>query len=184
MCSSDLPFFSPDGSRIVWRRFSEDGAVANVFTMKVDGSDLVQVTDFGAMSWAPFYHPSGEYLIFTSNKLGFENFELYIVDSAGKKEPVRITTTDGFDGLPVFSPDGKQLAWTSNRTPQKISQIFIADWNHEAARAALASGFSRMDHSGVDHRSETRTIARAERMAAPISFSPDMRASGAKPRKS
>jgi len=28
---------------------------------------------------------------------------------------VRVTYTDGFDGLPVPSPDGKQLAWTSSR---------------------------------------------------------------------
>jgi len=32
------------------------------------------------MSWAPYEHPSGEYFIFASNKLGFENFELFIVD--------------------------------------------------------------------------------------------------------
>ncbi|HXV14443.1 MAG TPA: M28 family peptidase, partial [Candidatus Krumholzibacteria bacterium] len=171
------PFFRPDGKRIVWRRFSEDGAVADVFTMKPDGSDVVQITDFGAMSWAPFFHPSGEYLIFTSNKLGFENFELYIVDARGEKEPVRITYTDGFDGLPVFSPDGKQLAWTSNRTSDKTSQIFIAEWSHEAARAALGRGYSRMDHSGVDHRSG-RSRAPLERSAASanVSFSPEIRA--------
>lgn len=176
------PFFTPDGKRIVWRRFSEDGAVANVFTMKTDGSDVVQVTDFGSMSWAPFFHPSGEYLVFTSNKLGFENFELYIVDRDGKKEPVRITYTDGFDGLPVFSPDGKQLAWTSNRTPEKQSQIFIADWNHEAARAALARGYSRSDHSGIDHRSSATTRAPSMRSAssANVSFSPEIRASDLK----
>src|SRR4030095_5651310 len=152
---------------------------AHVCTMKPDGSDVLQITDFGAMSWAPYFHPSAENLIFRSNKLGLENLELTIVDAAGKKDPVRITTTDGFDGLPVFSPDGKQLAWTTNRTPQKVSQIFIADWNHEAARAALARGFSRMDHSGVD-QGGVRRIVRAERMAAPISFSPDMRASDIK----
>ncbi len=175
------PFFSPDGSRVVWRRFSEDGAVADVFTMKTDGSDVVQVTDFGAMSWAPFYHPSGEYMVFTSNKLGFENFELYIVDTAGKKEPVRISYTDGFDGLPVFSPDGKQLAWTSNRTPEKQSQIFIADWNHDAAKAALAKGFSRAPHTNVD-RSEKKAQGRLQRPAdaANVAFSPEIRASDLK----
>jgi len=172
------PFFTPDGARIVWRRFSEDGTVADVFTMNPDGSDVVQVTDFGAMSWAPFFHPSGEYLICTSNKLGFENFELYVVDRDGKKEPVRVTYTDGFDGLPVFSPDGKQLAWTSNRTTNKLSQIFIADWNHEATRSALARGFSRMNHSGVDGIYQ----ARLERSAtsANVSFSPEIRASDLK----
>jgi Tol biopolymer transport system component len=32
------PFFSPDGQRILWRRFSEQGDTADVFTMKLDGS--------------------------------------------------------------------------------------------------------------------------------------------------
>ena len=133
------PFFTPDGERIVWRHFDESGMLADVYTMRLDGSDRRRLTDFGAMSWAPYFHPSSEYVIFASNKLGFSNFELYMVDSQGRHEPVRVTTTDGFDGLPVFSPDGKRLAWTSNRTPQKKAQIFIADWNHDAAVAAIAA---------------------------------------------
>ena len=50
-----------------------------------------QITDFGAMSWAPYIHPSGEYMLFASNKLGFENFEVFMVDIDGTKEPVRVT---------------------------------------------------------------------------------------------
>lgn len=133
------PFFSPDGRRIIWRRFEENGAIADVYTMKLDGSDARRLTDFKAMSWAPYFHPSGQYVIFASNKEGFSNFELYMVDAEGAKEPVRVTFTDGFDGLPVFAPDGKKLAWTSNRTTEKVSQIFLADWNHEAALAAIAA---------------------------------------------
>lgn len=131
------PFFSPDGQRIIWRRFDQSGMNADVFTMKTDGTDVVRVTDFKSMSWAPYYHPSGEYVVFTSNKLGFENFEIFIVDTAGTREPVRVTYTDGFDGLPVFSPDGKKLCWASGRTSDKKSQVFLANWNHEAALAAL-----------------------------------------------
>jgi Tol biopolymer transport system component len=133
------PFFSPDGTRIVWRHFEENGMIADVWTMKLDGSDKKRVTDFKSMSWAPFYHPSGKYFIFTSNKLGFENFELFLVDAAGEHEPVRVTFTPGFDGLPVFSPDGKKLCWTSGRTGDGKSQLFVADWNDEAARAALGT---------------------------------------------
>ncbi|MDP7010088.1 MAG: peptidase M28, partial [Verrucomicrobiota bacterium] len=124
------PFFSPDGKRIIWRHFSEKGDTADVFTMKVDGTDLRRLTDFGAMSWAPYYHPSGEYVAFASNKLGFSNFEVYLVDAAGAHEPVRVTHTDGFDGLPVFSPDGKKLLWTSTRTENEKSQLFMGQWNH------------------------------------------------------
>ena len=42
-----------------------------------------RVTDFQSISWSPYYHPSGEYVIFTSNKFGFSNFELFIVDTDG-----------------------------------------------------------------------------------------------------
>ena len=131
------PFFSPDGKRIIWRRFDTSGLIANVFTMNPDGSDVRQITDFGAMSWAPYIHPSGQYILFASNKLGFENFEVYLVDIDGKKEPVRITYSDGFDGLPVPSPDGRQVAWTSTRAGGSEGQIFLAQWNHEKALEAL-----------------------------------------------
>jgi Tol biopolymer transport system component len=131
------PFFSADGKRICWRRFTPKGDVAEVWTMNADGSDQKPLTKLGAMSWAPYFHPSGEYLIFTTNLNGFANFELYLVDAAGKHDPVRVTTTDGFDGLPVFSPDGKKLSWTSGRASGGQSQIFIADWDHDHARVAL-----------------------------------------------
>jgi Tol biopolymer transport system component len=131
------PFFSPDGKRIIWRRFDTTGLIANVFTMNPDGSDVRQITDFGAMSWAPYIHPSGQYILFASNKLGFENFEIYMVDIDGKKEPVRITYADGFDGLPVPSPDGRQVAWTSTRAGGSEGQIFLAQWNHQKALEAL-----------------------------------------------
>jgi len=133
------PFFSPDGKRIIWRRFDTSGLLADVWTMNLDGTDQRQITDFGAMSWAPYIHPSGRYIIFSSNKLGFENFELFLVDIDGTKEPVRVTYSDGFDGLPVPSPDGTRLAWTSNRGGGREGQIYLAQWNHQHALDALAA---------------------------------------------
>jgi Tol biopolymer transport system component len=131
------PFFTPDGSRIIWRRFDEQGLIADVWTMNPDGSDQQQITDFGSMSWAPYMHPSGEYIVFASNKLGFENFELFMVDARGTREPVRVTYSDGFDGLPVPSPDGLTLAWTSSRSGGSAGQLFLAQWNHAKALEAL-----------------------------------------------
>jgi Tol biopolymer transport system component len=137
------PFFTHDGSHIVWRRFDEQGLIADVWTMKPDGSEQTQITDFGSMSWAPYEHPSGAYFIFSSNKLGFENFELFMVDAQGTKEPVRVTYSDGFDGLPVPSPDGKKLAWTSSRSGGSAGQLFLAEWNHQQALEALKQAPSK-----------------------------------------
>ncbi len=127
------PFFNADGTKICWRRFNVKGDQAEIWTMDADGANQKQLTRLGAMSWAPYFHPSGEYLIFATNLNGFANFELYLVDAEGSKEPVRVTGTEGFDGLPAFSPDGTRLTWTSNRTSNKTSQIFLANWNHQAA---------------------------------------------------
>lgn len=139
------PFFMKDGN-IVYRHFDESGLIADVWTMKPDGSGKQQITDFGSMSWAPYEHPSGEYVFFSSNKLGFENFEIFIVDKAGSKEPVRITYTAGFDGLPVPSPDGTQLAFTSSRGGGAggAGQLYLAQWNHAAALAALRASPARV----------------------------------------
>ncbi len=131
------PFFTPDGKKILWRRFDEQGLIADVWTMNLDGTDKKQITNFKAMSWAPYMHVSGEYILFASNKLGFENFEVFMVDAAGTKEPVRVTYSDGFDGLPVPSPDGTQIAFTSARSGGGAGQIFLAQWNHEAALKAI-----------------------------------------------
>jgi Tol biopolymer transport system component len=130
------PFFSPDGKRIVFRRFNEEGTQAEIFSMKTDGSDVRQLTNLQAMSWAPFYHPSGDYVIFATNLHGFANFELYLVDAAGGSAPVRVTQQDGFDGLPVFSPDGDEVFYT--RKPKNgQSQIHRASWNDDLARSRL-----------------------------------------------
>jgi Tol biopolymer transport system component len=130
------PFFSQDGQKITWRRFSPNGQTAEVFTMNVDGSDEKQLTHLGSMSWAPYFHPSGDYLIFTSNVLGFSNFELFIVDAKGEKKPVRVSYFDGFDGLPVFSPDGNKISWT-RKNEKGESQIYIAPWDDQKARELL-----------------------------------------------
>ena len=130
-------FWSPDGKKIIWRRFSEDGARAEVYTMNADGTDQRKITDLKAMSWAPIFHPSGDYIIFATNVLGFDNFELYMVDAEGKRPAVRVSQRKGFDGLPMFNPDGRRLAWTSNGTGNGTSQIFTADWNDAEARRLL-----------------------------------------------
>ena len=137
------PFFSPDGERVIWRRFTPDGHQADVYTMKLDGTDLRKITSFESMSWAPYYHPSGEYIAFASNKYGYGNFEVFIVDKLGEKEPVRVAETDGFDGLPVFHPDGDKLVWTSSRTNNGKAQLFMAKWNHKKALKALEEAPSR-----------------------------------------
>jgi hypothetical protein len=130
------PFFSSDGKKITWRRFSESGASAEIYTMDVDGKNQKQITHLNSMSWAPFYHPSGDYIIFNTTVGGYSNFELFIVDSEGLKEPKRVTYAESFDGLATFSPDAKKITW-SHKNEKGESQIYIGEWDDIKARKLL-----------------------------------------------
>ena len=142
------PFFSPDGTKIVYRAHhpTEDAAVADyerlladgkirpgaleVYVMNADGSDKQQVTDLGAAAFGPFFHPSGEKIVFSTNypDKGRE-FDLYMIDVDGSNL-TRITTAPGFDGFPMFSPDGKTFVFASNRNNSNPgdTNVFVTRW--------------------------------------------------------
>ena len=134
--------------------------------MDSDGKNTKKITNLNAMSWAPFYHPSGEYIIFSTNIHGFDNFELYIA-STSNSNTLRITDTKGFDSLPTFSPDGKKISWTTQRTSNKKSQIFIADWNHEYALKKLNENGEEKDTSISEAINENELKSHIEILSSP-----------------
>ena len=85
----------------------------------------------GVSNFAPYFHPSERFIIFSSNlhKPGTFNFELYKIDIDGKNLE-RITYSEGFNSFPMFSRDGKRLIWTSNRgsKDRREFNVFMADW--------------------------------------------------------
>lgn len=143
------PFFSPDGSKIVFRgreipdgpeyddykRLLDQGlwrpTQLEVFVMNADGSDLHAVTDLASASFAPFWHPDGERIIFSSNwhDPDGRNFDLFMIDANGNGLE-QITFNDTFDGFPMFSPDATHLVFASNRDAANEGEtnVFIADW--------------------------------------------------------
>ncbi len=131
------PFFSPDNTQVVWRRFNPDGNSAEIWTMDVDGGNQRQLTAESMVAWGPYFHPSGDYIVYSSNVLGHANFELFMIDPLGAKPPIRVTNTEGTDILPVFSPDGNSLSWSTTRTPDGTSQIHIGQWDHQRALQLL-----------------------------------------------
>lgn len=142
-------FYSPDSHWVVYRahhpkdpatlaryqKLLNDGLIEprslELFVMKADGSDRRQLTSNGAANFAPFYHPDGRRIIFSSNLADprGRDFDLYLVgvDGQGLK---RITFNKTFDGFPMFSPDGRKLVFASNRNALKSgdTNLFLADW--------------------------------------------------------
>ena len=102
-----------------------------IYTCNVDGSDLKQITSLGKANWAPFYHPSGKKIIFSSNhhsKKGYD-FQLFMINEDGTGLE-QITNQSMFNAFPMFSYNGKKLIFSSNRLNggTRDTNLFIADW--------------------------------------------------------
>jgi Tol biopolymer transport system component len=145
------PFFSPDGSKIVFRgQHPEPGAeldeyfgllkqglwrptTLDVFVMDRDGSNLRQVTTqaMEGANWAPYFTPDGNRIIFASNFAdpAGRDFDIYLIDLDGASLE-QVTFYESFDGFPMFSPDGTRLVFSSNRNAAQDGEtnVFIADW--------------------------------------------------------
>ncbi len=159
-------FFSPNSEQIVWRASRPEGEDAvryrqlltqdaiepgalNLFVADIDGTNVVQVTDLPGANWAPFFHPSGESLIFASNHHtmaeGGREFDLFMinVDGTGRS---KITNSGTFDAFPMFSFDGSQLVFASNRRvdrqESRDTNIFVADWVETPEDVDLSFGVS------------------------------------------
>jgi Tol biopolymer transport system component len=143
------PFVSWDSKKIVFRRDSSMTAQQEldyktllknhyirpsrleIWIMDADGSHKHQVTHLNCASFAPFLHPDGKRIVFSSNygdPKGRE-FDIFMinVDGTGLR---RITRTPEFDGFPMFTRDGKRLVFASNRNGKVRGEtnVFTADW--------------------------------------------------------
>lgn len=142
-------FFSPDGEYIVFRasrprteeevrtyhHYLSQGLVAptqmEIFVCRADGSEVRQVTRLGKANWAPFFHPSGRKIIFSSNhhsEHGFK-FNLFMINLDGSGlEQISFDRT--FDAFPMFSPDGRYISFSSNRNNGGThdTNVFVAEW--------------------------------------------------------
>ncbi|MCC6621939.1 MAG: M20/M25/M40 family metallo-hydrolase [Deltaproteobacteria bacterium] len=156
-------FFDRDCTRILWRasrpRTPKDlddfkGLLAKglvrpskleLYVANADGSDPVQITYLDAASFAPYWHPSGTRVLFSSNAFDPKGreFDLWAIDVDGT-DLERVTSTPGFDGFPMFSPDGATLAFASNRATapgQRDTNVFLARW---------VEGVDRLEETAAD----------------------------------
>ncbi|MEM7164194.1 MAG: hypothetical protein AAF581_01950 [Planctomycetota bacterium] len=139
------PFFSPDGRRICYRSDRKGNDLLQIFVAELafDQSGNIlgmerefQLTDNVHVNWAPFWHPEGRHLIYTTSAMGHDNYEVFMIDADPGTDgpakygtrPRRVTNAAGFDGLPVFNADGSLMMWTAQRDNDRTSQVWLAEF--------------------------------------------------------
>jgi TolB protein len=143
-------FFSWDGRFIVFRASRPGGREEleeyrtllgrglvrprrlDIYLMNADGTGLRRVTRLAGANFAPFMHPNGRQIIFSSNlhDPSGRSFALYLVNLDGSGLE-RVTWADGFASFPMFTRDAKRLVFCGSRgaaAPRDLD-VFVADWD-------------------------------------------------------
>ncbi len=145
------PFFSPDGQWIAYRTDREEKDLLQIHVMRADGTGDIALTKGRSVHWAPYWHPTKPWLIWTgadhSDPTARPNYDLWVVQFEADKnfkkssDLVRITDHPGADVLPVFSPDGTSLMWTASRDGEAgtkpTSQLYVSTLKTEGIEAAI-----------------------------------------------
>jgi Tol biopolymer transport system component len=118
-----LATFPGTNGKISFNRFLEtedEQAVSDLFSVNPDGSDLLQLTNFGFDTFSEFsdHSPDGRTLAF--QRFDFESEEsnpptqVWLTDADGTnaRQLTDFADTDAYEGAfdPAFSPDGRTLA--------------------------------------------------------------------------
>lgn len=142
--------WSPDGR---WLAFdSNQFGNADVFVIRVDGTERRRLTSDPGDDVAPVWSPDGSHLAFQSERQGSK--DLYIIRADGS-DLVRVTNFNPGAGRPTWSPGGKKLAFTWYTVSPQTVVLIGADGK---GQRKLAPGLA-LDHRVPGWSPDGRFIA-------------------------
>jgi TolB protein len=125
-------YFSPDGSRLIFQKTAPPEIPCDqIFTMKIDGSDVRRVSTGTGRTTCGYFYPDGRSLLFASTHLrdaqcpprpGYERgyvwpiyagYDIFRASLDGSTLQ-RLTSTDGYDAEATIGPGGR-IVFTSVR---------------------------------------------------------------------
>ena len=95
-----------------------------IYAMRSDGSDPVQLTDNQDNDTSPVWSPDGRHIAFVSDRDG--NREVYVMNADGN-EQLNLTMDPAGDWTPAWSPDGQCIAFSSFRDGNWEIYVINAD---------------------------------------------------------
>jgi Tol biopolymer transport system component len=180
------PAVSPNGHRIAYwalpvttstpLQFS--GNNRDLWTMRLDGTDAVRVTDDAATDWSPVWSPDGRLLYFASDRGGSMNLWRVSIDEASGQvhgQPEAVTTPSPWLGLVTRSGDGRLFAYTAYAFTRNIARMAFDAGRGIATGPEVAITSGTLDWARPEpspdgssvvmtsyHRQEDISVARAD----------------------
>ena len=110
---------APTKPKIVFTSSKADGNIRDIYVMDTDGHNEVNLTDHLADDLSPVWSPTGEHILFVSDREGVP--DLYLMEPDGSNVR-RVFKEKTYRETPIWSPDGEQIAYVHERFQLKIAK--------------------------------------------------------------
>lgn len=112
------PRLSPDNKTIAYVKYASDAKSCGIWTMGLDGSNQVQITDAKkGYAHNPCWSPDGKRIVFQSLKKDKKDFDIYVINVNGDNL-TQLTVNKSYDAEPYWTTDG-YIYFVSDRGGKK-----------------------------------------------------------------
>jgi Tol biopolymer transport system component len=128
------PRFSPDGRRLVFTRYITDPGRSALFTVRVNGGGLKQLTPWGNGAGDADWSPDGTKIVFEAYPRKESRGDVFTIDANGQ-QLTNLTDNhrSGGSSDPVWSPNGKKILFLSAHAEGGKFGIGLAKMNPDGS---------------------------------------------------
>jgi len=146
------PRFSPDGTHLLFARYrgTAETAPAALFTVRLDGSHLHQLTPYSLRVDDADWSPDGTRIVFEAYPHGHLNAygDIFVIDATGGRAVDLTQNPVGEAGSldPVWSPDGQKILFLDIRKVNDLGRFGLATMNPDGSDRQFVSSKDLEEH--------------------------------------